>query len=243
MGLQQFNDIINLFLVKQEFSSDASFEKSWSIEPYTITRAQIDFFHRFPQYRIQWNFIFGNSNHSHFQLTLSIAISSQVISFTIYPWYVKQGLKTCGKSKEKKLFCDTVFSVISICATDWNYGEAVVKYFTFSFFYTSYWPSSRSALQVTDRFCGTDWNHGEVVVKYFTFSFFYTSYWPSSRSVLQVTDRFCGTDWNHGEVVVKDFTFSFFYTYYWSSSRSVLQVTDRFLPCRFMAKGEVRGPY
>ena len=178
--------------------------KSLDPSSLTLTRAQIDFFHRFPQYRIQWNFIFGNSNHSQFQLTLSIAISSQVISFTIYPWN-KQGLKTCGKSKEKKLFCDTVFSVISICATDWNYGEAVVKYFTFSFFYTSYWPSSRSVLQVTDRFCGTDWNHGEAVVKYFTFSFFYT--------------------------------------YYWSSSWSVLQVTDRFLPCRCMAKGEVRGPY
>lgn len=54
--------------------------------------------------------------------------------------------------QRKKLFCDTVFSVISICATDWNYREAVVKYFTFSFFYTSYWPSSRSVLQVTDRF-------------------------------------------------------------------------------------------
>ena len=107
--------------------------------------------------------------------------------------------------QRKKLFCDTVFSVISICATDWNYGEAVVKYFTFSFFYTYYWSSSRSVLQVTNRFCGTDWNHGEAVVKYFTFSFFYT--------------------------------------YYWSSSRSVLKVTDRFLPCRCMAKGEVRGPY
>ena len=28
------NDIINLFLVKQEYSSGASFEKSRSIEPY-----------------------------------------------------------------------------------------------------------------------------------------------------------------------------------------------------------------
>lgn len=34
--------------------------------------------------------------------------------------------------QRKKLFCDTVFSVISMCATDWNYGEAVVKYFLLS---------------------------------------------------------------------------------------------------------------
>ena len=34
MWLRQFNNIINLFLVKQECSSGASFEKSRSIEPY-----------------------------------------------------------------------------------------------------------------------------------------------------------------------------------------------------------------
>ena len=96
--------------------------------------------------------------------------------------------------QRKKLFCDTVFSVISICATDWNYGEAVIKYFTFSFFYTSYWPSSRSVLQVTNRFCGTDWNHGEAVVKYFTFSFFYTYYWSSSRSDYKLRTDFYHVD-------------------------------------------------
>ena len=171
--------------------------KSLDPSSLTLTRAQIDFFHRFPQYR--------NSNHSQFQLTLSIAISSQVISFTIYPWYLKQGWKLAANPKEKTVLWYRILRNFNLCHR------------------LKLWRSSRQI--------------------FFTFSFFYTSYWPSSRSVLQVTDRFCGTDWNHGEAVVKYFTFSFFYTYYWSSSRSVLQVTDRFLPCRCMAKGEVRGPY
>ena len=203
MWLRQFNDIINLFLVKQECSSGASFEKSRSIEPYansspnrffpqisSIPHPMKFYLRQLEPFTVSTRALYCHFLSGHFFHNLSLK---------------QTRFENLRQIQRKKLFCDTVFSVISICATDWNYGEAVIKYFTFSFFYTSYWPSSRSVLQVMDRFCGTYWNHGEVVVKYFTFSFFYT--------------------------------------YYWSSSRSVLQVTDRFLPCRCMAKGEVRGPY
>ena len=126
--------------------------KSLDPSSLTLTRAQIDFFHRFPQYRIQWNFIFGNSNHSQFQLTLSIAISSQVISFTIYPWYLKQGWKLAANPKEKTVLWYRILRNFNLChkLKLWRSSRQIC--FTFSFFYTSYWPSSRSVLQVTDRF-------------------------------------------------------------------------------------------
>lgn len=151
MWLRQFNDIINLFLVKQECSSGASFEKSRSIEPYansspnrfflqisSIPHPMKFYLRQLEPFTVSTHALYCHFLSGHFFHNLSL------ISQTRF--------ENLRQIQRKKLFCDTVFSVISICATDWNYGEAVVKYFTFSFFYTYYWSSSRSVLQVTDRF-------------------------------------------------------------------------------------------
>ena len=157
MWLRQFNDIINLFLVKQECSSGASFEKSRSIEPYANSS---------PNRFFPIDFLNTAFNEILFSATRTIHSfnSRSLLPFPLRSFLsqfildISNKVENLRQIQRKKLFCDTVFSVISICATNWNYGEAVVKYFLLSL----------SFIPLTDRVLGpyyklrTDFYHADV---------------------------------------------------------------------------------